>query len=238
MEVKRLKQCWCGTLVGKMIYANGETLVLCEMCGTARTLLFQKAGYEDGSYHTTHQEAIGKKSYTSQDRIRNDLLVAAQRILQIGVENLQGKVLDVGCGNGSFIAHGIIEGLDVWGMDLVDIVAGPAMRSRVQIGKPYPLNNDVVTMFDVLEHMENPLQELIEIRQTINPGGSIVVEGPRMGYGFFEITESNKHHILPMEHPWYFTRGSYIQILEEAGFGSIEYIFPIPGRIQIRAKLQ
>jgi SAM-dependent methyltransferase len=99
----------------------------------------------------------------------------------------EGRLLDVGCATGQFLdamrRHG---GWEVFG---VEPVPAPAAFAREQFGinvftgtleeARFSENMfDVVTFWDVLEHVHDPKQTLQEAHRTLKPGGWLVVQLP------------------------------------------------------------
>ena len=80
---------------------------------------------------------------------------------------LNRSVLDVGCGNG-FITKCMSVYADVKGIDIEDDI------------QTYTEDNqyDVVTCFDVLEHIENRCSALYNIQNLCKKGGLIIVNQP------------------------------------------------------------
>lgn len=243
------RPCWCGSINSHLLTIDNATLLLCDECATARVLTVPdhyRAIYESGTYHTSHQEDIGKESYASQSRQLHDFQVAEVRILdQIGIDLLQGKVLDVGCGNGSFVLAGRINGLEVYGLDLCKDAVWPEIKHRVFLGGEdstdiEPLSMDVITLFDVLEHFEYPVESLLKLRCFLKPGGLMIIEGPVFGGTRFEITPENRHHIRPIEHPWNFSLSAYVSLLTLLGIFIIPggTRFPIPGKVTLIGKVR
>jgi 2-polyprenyl-3-methyl-5-hydroxy-6-metoxy-1,4-benzoquinol methylase len=97
------------------------------------------------------------------------------------------RLLDVGCGNGTFLADARDAGWQVSGLEI-----NPAFRDfcrnelkidDVQCGlisdPPFASSSfDVVTMLDVLEHMYDPIVSLMQCAQLLKPGGLMVVKSP------------------------------------------------------------
>jgi SAM-dependent methyltransferase len=90
---------------------------------------------------------------------------------------IEGRVLDVGCGEQPY-REWLGEGCDYTGMD-VDEGAGVAIVIRP--GEPWPLpeaSYDAVICTQVLEHDSRPEHTLSEIDRVLRPGGVAVITVP------------------------------------------------------------
>ncbi|HNT74101.1 MAG TPA: methyltransferase domain-containing protein [Anaerolineae bacterium] len=100
-----------------------------------------------------------------------------------------GTLLDVGCSTGIFLAemrrH---SGWEVWGVEPnaeAAAYARDALHLTVTTGAladaHFPdAHFDVVTMFDVLEHVHAPRETLREIRRILRPGGYLICSVPNL----------------------------------------------------------
>jgi SAM-dependent methyltransferase len=136
-----------------------------------------------------------------------------------------GKLLDIGSGDGWFLENMQSLGWQVEGVD-IDPVSAVKARSRGVIVKEgslseqgYPENSfDVVTMSHVIEHLHDPLTELRECWRILRPGGKIVLFTPSTeskGHGQFG---RNWFALDPPRHLNLFNFLSMRLALEEAGF--------------------
>jgi 2-polyprenyl-3-methyl-5-hydroxy-6-metoxy-1,4-benzoquinol methylase len=100
-----------------------------------------------------------------------------------------GKLLDVGCGTGNFLAAARAVGYDVAGTELDRNAAHFATQrlgmSRVlslalsEFGRRYPHEAfDVVTFFEVLEHQTEPIKFLRSVKACLRFGGVIALSVP------------------------------------------------------------
>lgn len=102
---------------------------------------------------------------------------------QASVEVRQGhKILDVGCGTGNFsiVCNGQYSGIDT---NPSAIEEGIELGRNVRLGfvQNEPSNAyDVVTVFQVLEHVDDPSSFMRACVQCVKPGGSIIVSTPNM----------------------------------------------------------
>ena len=99
------------------------------------------------------------------------------------------KVLDIGCGGGLFLSLLKREGADVVGIELSDSRAQYAKtKHELEIHK-YPIESDfwqkgyanhfdAVTLWDVIEHVNYPLQTLQCAANVLKQGGLLVIDTP------------------------------------------------------------
>jgi len=100
-----------------------------------------------------------------------------------------GKLLDLGCSFGYLIERASARGWEVAGIEISRKVVEKYLKDRA--GTLNVFNGtleeagyadgefDVVTMFDVIEHLENPAGTIDEVGRVLRPGGLLVVETPR-----------------------------------------------------------
>lgn len=97
------------------------------------------------------------------------------------------KVLDVGCASGLFL-EAMLTYTD-WDAEGVELNHAAATATAQRLGIPVfagPLETahfpdasfDAVTMWDVLEHLHDPLAGLREVRRILRPGGALFVRVP------------------------------------------------------------
>ena len=97
------------------------------------------------------------------------------------------RLLDIGCGSGTFLADARDAGWQVSGLEINedfprfcrDVLGMADVRSGSVADPPFPeASFDVVTMLDVLEHMYNPLLSLQQGARLLKAGGLMVIKSP------------------------------------------------------------
>jgi 2-polyprenyl-3-methyl-5-hydroxy-6-metoxy-1,4-benzoquinol methylase len=147
--------------------------------------------YECTSCHLQFRFPIPDQSMISQlyqnaDVMHWEYKEAARPDWELAIEWLAklpgGKILDVGCWNGNFLSR-VHPAWEKYGIELNDEAAQVARSAGIKIiganasvaSETHHDFFDVVTAFDILEHLENPDAFLIQLLHYIRPGGHIVI---------------------------------------------------------------
>ncbi len=111
--------------------------------------------------------------------------------------SLQGKrVLDVGAGTGMFLAEMRKLGAEVEGIELADASVVYARRYGLTLHKHHLGSDfwrtqrasfDLVTLWDVLEHVDLPGRTLQQAGELLKPGGLLVIDTPSRDGAFHRL---------------------------------------------------
>jgi len=138
----------------------------------------------DGSALTDAEIAYIEKSLQSNpERLENQIAAVKRHMSLTGK-----KALDIGCGGGLFLATLKAEGAEVTGVELSDT---RAYYSKTKHGfevvkrtieddywKAFHESFDVVTLWDVIEHVNYPLATLQAAAKMLKPGGILLIDTP------------------------------------------------------------
>jgi 2-polyprenyl-3-methyl-5-hydroxy-6-metoxy-1,4-benzoquinol methylase len=122
-------------------------------------------------------------------------------------------LLDIGCGTGWFLQAAKERGYAVSGFEFS---AALARFTAETVGcKVYdsqlaaiPPGFDIATLFDVIEHVPNPVQTLKAVRATLKPGGIVLVFCPNFDSVAIRAAGADSNLVMPTRHLSYFTRSS------------------------------
>jgi 2-polyprenyl-3-methyl-5-hydroxy-6-metoxy-1,4-benzoquinol methylase len=101
------------------------------------------------------------------------------------------RVLDIGCGFGLFVSLAQDQGWEAHGVDLSDVavsyareVRGVASVQRCSLEQAGFSDSffDAVTMWNVLEHVSDPLATLRQVHKLLRQGGVLLVRVPNMAF--------------------------------------------------------
>ncbi|MFZ2621014.1 MAG: class I SAM-dependent methyltransferase [Minisyncoccia bacterium] len=137
----------------------------------------------------------------------------------------KGTLLDVGSATGFFMDIAKKRGFEVVGVELSNYAAEIGRAKGLTIVasdlKGAHFNNDkfdVITMFDVLEHVPNPKDFLLEAKRILKPGGFLVINTPNGDSVVARVLGSRWHLIVPPEHLYYFSPKNVGDYLTKNGF--------------------
>jgi 2-polyprenyl-3-methyl-5-hydroxy-6-metoxy-1,4-benzoquinol methylase len=161
-----------------------------------------------------------------------ELKIATARPRLVTIKKLvRGKrLLDVGCATGFFLEAAAEEGFDVRGVEFSTVAisfARPDIRQRIVCGDVNALSSqeaaefDVVTAFDIIEHVQDPSKFLSEIRQILVPGGILVLSTPDTGHFLRYLMGSKWPMLQPMQHTFLFSRRGLKALLESCGYAEV-----------------
>lgn len=137
------------------------------------------------------------------------------------------RLLDVGCGNGAFLATARGFGWNAAGCDF-DAAAVERARTlgfEVSHGGPEAIDDgegfDYVTLSHVIEHVHSPVEFLRGIRRLMKPSARIFIDTPNAGALGFERFGRYWRGLEAPRHLALFTWDGLESALAEAGFGDL-----------------
>jgi 2-polyprenyl-3-methyl-5-hydroxy-6-metoxy-1,4-benzoquinol methylase len=195
--------------------------VKCKNCHLIYVNPTEKASKINGDY--------SKMGNPDAPIIRESRLRAAKSQLGL-IKNYKNgtTLLDVGCGEGFFLSNASEAGYNTKGVELSQDAAAYARREfglDVE-GKPFnemqlPENYfDVVTMWQVLEHLPHPLATLKEVHRILKPGGLLATSTPDIE-GILAKIFRRKWWNLRRLHINQFTAKTLADMLNRAGFKNV-----------------
>jgi 2-polyprenyl-3-methyl-5-hydroxy-6-metoxy-1,4-benzoquinol methylase len=144
------------------------------------------------------------------------------------------EVLDIGCGIGNFLQWADAEGFHSVGAEL-DPPAIEEVRNRglevVEVDRMAdevdPESVDLVTMWDVIEHLVDPASAVEEAFGFLRPGGLLILETPDVEFPLRPLAIGVRRFVEPIRysdvlyfagHRTYFSSIGLAELLEPRGF--------------------
>lgn len=166
----------------------------------------------------TYETQNDTKNFLTRILLRNRLKFA---------ERAKGKVLDIGCNDGTIAIRIKNKVDDIVGIDvskkLVDIVVSRGIKAFVadaeDLSVLYRQKFDTVIIFETLEHLFNPSKCLAEIKKVLKENGRLLLTVPSV-YGFIaqmlELKAKIEGKDAPIHH--LYTKQKINEFLAENGF--------------------
>ena len=161
----------------------------------------------------------------------------ARTMARLGIAVEGARLLDVGCGTGGFLDHVRALGAKGQGFD-ASVAQARAARERGLDAQAATSPSayhatlsdksgfDIVTLWDVFEHLREPMSFLAELKPLMKHGGALFISIPNGGALGWKRTlwelAGRKFSYEPWEHVFYYRPESLRAYLEQAGYVGIE----------------
>jgi len=233
---KKLRCLFCErgnfSFLRKIEVKPGFTYILCDKCGGGRlypqpTKRQLKKIYDSCDYFNSLSAPASNKVFQ---------WFLTKRVYQSPSEWVTklfrpGRILDVGCGNGEFLADLRNYGFETWGCDISRVAV---LRTQEKIGKSkvkmgflpdlnFRIKFDIISFWHILEHLDNPFSYLLRARSLLKKGGLIVGEVPNLDSSLLKIFGSYYCWVIVPEHLVYFSRESLRALLKRIGFKRVKF---------------
>ncbi len=178
------------------------------------------AGYYTGGHDQVFEDYVGQQAARRAHARRK---LALLRHLPPRIPR-QGRLLDVGCAAGFFLAEAQTF-YDVQGVELSEWSSAWA-REQLQLSvftgtlqqAAWPADHfDVLTLWDVVEHVPDPLPLLTEARRVLRPGGRLVLTTGDWGSRYAQSQGEDWHLMTPPWHLTMFSRATLAAVAQRAG---------------------
>lgn len=196
----------------------------------------------DGSALSAAEVAYIEKSLQSNpERLENQLAAAQRHVALAGA-----RALDIGCGGGLFLAHLQARGAQVTGIELSDTRAYYAQTKHGFEVVKRPIEDvyweslhgtfDLVSLWDVLEHVNYPLATLQAATKMLKTGGVLLIDTPcrdafyhrfgeltyRLSGGRFPTFLNTMYSSKPFGHKQILSLAEMRRLFETAGLEVLE----------------
>ncbi|MBI5516982.1 MAG: class I SAM-dependent methyltransferase [Deltaproteobacteria bacterium] len=133
-----------------------------------------------------------------------------------------GRLLDLGCAAGYFLEAALARGFDPYGVEPSGDARGKV--SSALAGRVFPDVSavrdkapfDVITAWDVLEHLADPLAAVRALAPLLRPGGLFAAVVPVQTNLNARLWPASWDQYKPPEHLWFFSPRSLSRLLCEA----------------------
>ena len=199
-------------------YGRHHTIVQCRNCG----LIYTNPRFT-GDEILDSYAAVEDPLYLEE---RDGRVLTFERHLR-PLEKIKappGKLVDVGAYTGVFVEIAAQHGWEAYGVEPSQWAVEQARERGLHmiegtLASPELADAtfDVVTMWDVIEHVSNPLDEMLQADRLLKPGGLLVVHTMDIDSRFARLMGGRWPWLMEM-HIYYFSQRTLRHMLEKAGF--------------------
>jgi 2-polyprenyl-3-methyl-5-hydroxy-6-metoxy-1,4-benzoquinol methylase len=209
---------------------NGFSILRCVACSFMFARLPEGTNlvevYRDDSYWTGGHD-YGYQNYDSEWTQSEHLYLA--RLARTNELCMAGRMLEIGCAAGNFIKAARDTGWVVAGVEVSEM-----MRQRAAAATSAPIYEslaaalareatfDCVVMFEVLEHLQDPLAVLGEVTRGLASNGLLALSTPNFASPAAACDPFGHEWFTPPAHVSYFAPDTLRSCVVKAGFEILE----------------
>lgn len=211
------------------------TLVRCQQCNLVyqnpRPTLAEMEQHYPPQYESYADQTVQtKRNWLLQKAVQHG---TNKRCRYVTDHKRAGTLLDIGCAMGGFLL-GMREQGNNWTLAGVEVNKAVATAARERHGLDvfagtleeanYPTAAfDVVTLWDVFEHLHDPQHTLREIHRILRPDGIVVIRVPNLASWDAQRFGATWAGLDSPRHLYIFTPATLTAFLAKAGFDVIEH---------------
>lgn len=211
---------------------NGRPLLRCPGCklGWWDWSGLDAAALYSADYFQSAQSPHGYDDYAALEpgihRTARTRLTRLKRLLAPGLEH--PAVLDVGCGTGCFLLEAAAKGWSCRGVEVSAYAADLAQQRGLDVlcgeladvDAP-PASFDVVTFWDVIEHLPRPDVALQRAATLLKPGGVLALSTGDLSSWCARLSGRRWHLFNLPEHLFFFTPASLKRLTAQRGLRTV-----------------
>lgn len=202
-------------------YLNG-TLLKCGNCG-----------FHFAENIPTNEELIAHYNKYRRDEYLSPVTIKRYHEILDTFEPYRktNKLIDVGCGIGYFLVEAQKRGWEVYGTEYTDTAIKICSEKGIRMNqgeldtKNYAeATFDVITSFEVLEHINNPQEEVKKFHTLLRQGGLLYFTTPNFNSLERYYLKENYNVISYPEHLSYYTKNTMNKLLTSVGFQKVKIV--------------
>ncbi len=186
--------------------------------------------YESDEYisHSNKSSGIFDVAYKM---VRSRAIISKEKLISKWAKH-KGRLLDYGCGTGEFLGYSKKSGWDCMGVEPSKVASSQAVNNHnLKVYSPdefvlkqASLHNsfEAITLWHVLEHLDNPVNKLKMFNQLLTEEGVLVVAVPNhesydaVKYGSYWAAWDTPIHYS------HFSKSTLINAADQAGFAVVD----------------
>ena len=208
---------------------DGYHIVNCKSCGlcyVAESISAEDLVHYYGEAYYTGKQQKAYADYFGFREARKSHFKSLMPTIRRYVAKDQVRALDVGCAAGFFLEVAQEEGWQAQGIEMSPYMSEYARESLgldvltgtlEEVSLPESAFN-LITMWDVIEHLIDPLNTLKQACSLLAPGGLIAISTGDIGGATARIYNRRWALLAPPGHLFYFSRRTLFAMLRQAHF--------------------
>lgn len=133
------------------------------------------------------------------------------------------KLLDVGCGTGFFLDHLRDKNINYKGLELADFLVEICRDKKLNVVKgdlkdEPKASYNIITLYDVLEHLRNPIEMFKTLNDKLMPGGYVLAYTPNIHSLSFVLQKERQNNVYAFMHLCFFDKKSLDYLARKTGF--------------------
>jgi len=222
-----------------LFWKHNTPVVRCTTCGLIYANPRWKAEFLFGRYTPDYWETYSEKiSETAVDPQRNQA-VYTPPLSYLEMVRRNGRVLDVGCASGEFLAAAGARGWELYGVEpspigaaQAECVPGATIHTGTLDTAPWAdAYFDGVAFFEVIEHLQSPRAYIEKIGRLLRPGGMLVMSTPNIHSLAYYMLGRDWEVVGPNDHIYYFSPRTLERLLRSCGF-AIQHIHTMTTNVE------
>ncbi len=228
--MQRVKCFICGQKKNKVLFElkksqQGETFQIgeCFVCGHVfmdpRPTTKELVKYYAQDYHYDgdfYNEVFAKQALGFYNEIKSYL-------------KPKSTIIDIGCSKGYLLNFAKRAGHKVRGIEIssdaaiyvkknfdIDVLVGPVEKQKIKAKSV-----DVITAFDLIEHLPNPKKTISQMFEWLKPGGQMIIDTPNFDSIYRKISQDRWVGFDMPFHIHLFRKETLVRVLKEIGFSEV-----------------
>lgn len=212
---------------------HGYKIFTCPSCGLYRTQLRQPYrqllnSYYTKAYFTGSLRRAGYANYQKDHQVvRRNAQIYLQALRRHLPQKLSHpKLLDVGCATGIFVQAAQTSGFNAYGIDIAayavreaqKLLGSKIRRASLTTAKFAPASFNIITLIDVFEHLNQPVQSVGRLHQLLCPGGLLLINTGNTRSFLARLESHRWHYFIPPQHTYYYSDINLTHLLRTHGF--------------------
>ncbi|PWB39056.1 MAG: hypothetical protein C3F02_00345 [Parcubacteria group bacterium] len=168
--------------------------------------------------------------YVSYDQDKLAMAETFEKYLDKIERSVSGRnIFDVGAATGYFLDLAKARGWQTFGVDISDYAAQEASQRGHQVVAAADISNlglgdkfSAVTMWDVMEHLPNPVAYLSQLNRIMETGAVLAANTINKSSWWAKLLGRRWHAIIPPEHLFFYSSQSLNKLFSRTGFEVLE----------------